>query len=362
MKILYLTSCFDLGGTELYTLDYAKKMLKKGHSVAWATVKEGDLSQTEIDGGITFFHLPLGKRSPINAYLTIRKLRKIVKENKFDIIHAVDAYSAMLCCLALRNKKNRPKIVWSNVGIGSKTYSIMKKHCEDTLDLIIAVSNFIRNRMIEEGFDYKKIIVYSQARELQSRELSCDEWRSRFGIPSDAILIGSVGRIVKMKGNETVIRALVEVLEKFPGTVLAIVGEGDDRARLEKLAEELGIGGSVIFTGWQNNVADAYAAFDAVVFPTYFEALGYITYEALYYQRPLIASLTGGIPEYIKDGYNGILVQPANEKEWARAIIALLSDKELQKSLSKNGWDYYNQKLSQGSENSIIDEIYSSIL
>ncbi len=362
MRILYMTSCFGLGGTEFYTLDYAEKMLKLGHSVSWATAGAGDFSKISVDEGIEFFQLPIDKRTPLHAYLTIRKLRRLVKKNSFDIIHATDAYSAMLCCMALKKFKNRPKIVWSNVGIGSKTYAIMKKHCEGTLDLILAVSNFIRNRMIEEGFDYSKIVVYSQARAPQESSASPSEWRGSFGISEGDILIGSVGRIAKMKGNETVVRALVNVRKSFPNAKLALVGDGDDRARLEQLSRELGIGDAVIFTGWQNNVANAYAAFDAVVFPTYFEALGYVTYEALYYGKPLIASLTGGIPEYIKDGYNGLLVQPANEKEWADTIIRLLSDKNLQGALAKNGKEYYEQTLAPIRENSIIDKLYSSIL
>lgn len=362
MRILYLTNCFDIGGTELYTLDYATEMQSKGHTVFWGTVKTGKMKAKAEESGIALRFCVHASRTPVNMISSVKKIKAVIEKENIEIVHAIDAYTAMLATFAIKKLNRKPKLVWSNVGIGAGTYSLMKKLCAGSLDMTVAVSHFIRNRLIESGFNPYKIIVYSQSREMAQPTVTREAWRKEHSIDADAVVIGSVGRVVDMKGNETLVRVMPAIAEHYSNARLVIVGDGPDKARLEQLAKELKVEDKIIFTGALTNIENIYNAFDIVAFPTYWEALGYIPYEAMYYEKPLVASYTGGVPEIVKDGYNGLLVPPADLKGWEEALLRLLGDKELCESLSENGKEYYNNNLSRQARKITMENYYSDLL
>lgn len=352
----------ELGGTELYTLDYAGCMQDRGHDVFWGTVKRGKMHEIAKEKGINPLHCSFEKRNPFYMVKAMKDIRRIVNSNSIDLIHATDAYTAMLAALAFKRKSIKPGIIWSNVGIGSKTYAIMLKLCGNSFDRIIAVSNFIRNRMIEEGFDPKLITVYSQSRKMVNASEDRHSIRSGLSLSEEDVVIGTVGRVVRLKGNMTLVEAMPKVLSACPNAKLMIVGDGPQRKELEEKCDTLGISDRVIFTGFRTDIENVYEAFDVVAFPTYYEALGYIPYEAMYYKKPLIASLTGGIPEIVIDGYNGILAPPAMVDEWADGIIRLINDKELSAKFVQNGREYYDLYLKKDGEAAAVEKIYTDVL
>ena len=358
MRILYLTSCMEIGGTELYTLDYAKCMQNCGHKVYWGSVKEGKMHEIAKNNGINLLHCTFEKRTPVKMLKAINTIKRIVKNESIDLIHATDAYTAMLAALAFKRKNIKPKIVWSNVGIGSKTYAIMLKLCGNSFDTIIAVSHFIRNRMIEEGFDPNKIQVYSQSRKMLDSDIGRAAVRKEFGLSKDDVVIGTVGRVVRLKGNMTLVEAMPKILRTCPYAKLMIVGDGPQRKELEEKCDTLGIRDNVVFAGFRTDIENMYEAFDIVAFPTYYEALGYIPYEAFYYRKPLIASLTGGIPELVINEYNGLVVPPAMVDEWANGILRLINDTALSCKLADNGKKYYDTYLKRDDESAILEKLY----
>lgn len=362
MNILFLTGNLGIGGTELYALDYAKSMRQNGHKVFWASIKDGPMRSIAMEEGIDLLHCAFEKRTPALFLRAASQLRKICQEKNIHIIHAIDAYTALVSVTAFKGKRQKPKLMWSSVGIGSKSYSLMRKMCESGLDCIIAPSHFIRNRMIEEGFIPEKINVYSQSRPMKKCTSERNALRAQFGLNETDCVIGTMGRVVHMKGNRTVVKAMHTVINQCRNAKLLIVGDGPERKDLEELAQQLGIQDNIIFAGFRTDIENMYTVFDIVAFPTYYEALGYIPYEAMYYERPLIASLTGGIPEIVIDGYNGMLVPPAMEQEWANAILCLLQDKNLYDKLKQNGKKYYDANLAYDSTHRKLETIYEKVM
>lgn len=362
MNILYLTGCLDVGGTEVYTLNMAKAMKDRGHKVYWATVQNGRFKKTVEEQGIELLHCNLGSRIPSAFFQSLLSIRRISKEKEIEIVHSADAYSAMVASLAFRNSKKKPYLIWSNVGIGSKTYSLMLKICGKSFDMIIAVSNFIRNRMIEEGFDPEKIKCHIGSREMKLPTIDRQVLRREIGIEKEDIVIGTVGRVVKMKGNKTIILAMPEILKAVPNAKLLIVGDGLERQELEKLVCQMNLENRIVFLGFRQDIENMYNIFDIVAFPTYYEALGYIPVEAMFYEKPLIASLTGGIPEIVIDSYNGLVVPPAIPQMWSKAIIKLLTGLDLQERLRQNGKQYYNSHLTEKISNDGLEQLYFEVM
>ena len=189
-----------------------------------------------------------------------------------------------------------------------------------------------------------------------------DDLRAKFGLSKGDFVVGTMGRVVPMKGNSTVVKAMQTVVRQEEKAKLLIVGDGSERSSLEELAEKLGIKDSVFFTGFRTDIENMYSIFDVVAFPTYYEALGYIPYEAMYYEKPIIASLTGGIPEIVIHGYNGLLVPPAMEKEWANAILSLIRDQDLYDRLKANGKNFYDTNLRYDHTHRKLESMYKALM
>lgn len=159
-------------------------------------------------------------------------------------------------------------------------------------------------------------------------------------------VILTVARLVESKNHETLIRAFAKVVKSIPEAVYRIIGEGPMESQLKELVNTLGLVDKVIFVG---NVPDSELAgyyYSCAVFVMVsqeikergeVEGFGIVFLEAAACAKPVIGSKSGGIPDAVIDGVTGILVNPLNEDEIARAIVCVLQDEQLAKSLGENG-------------------------
>jgi len=153
-----------------------------------------------------------------------------------------------------------------------------------------------------------------------------------------------VGRLATQKG----VRALVEAaaLIENPSARVLLVGDGPERPALEREARRIGVGDRVRFLGFfaHERLPAAMAHADLLVLPSVYEELGTVLLEAMWAGLPIVASRTGGIPDVIEDGVNGLLVPPGDPVALARAIDRLFADRALAHRLSaearKRGKDY----------------------
>jgi glycosyltransferase involved in cell wall biosynthesis len=164
-------------------------------------------------------------------------------------------------------------------------------------------------------------------------------------------LIVSAGNLTFGRGQDVLIRALALVRQTLPDACCLIAGEPHPRAgdrayadSLPRLVKELGLDGAVVFAGFVERAADLYAAADIVVNPARFpEPFGRVALEALVAGRPFIGSRVGAIPDVIRDGVDGLLVEPGDPGELADAIIRLGQDGELRKRLVKQGQSHVRE-------------------
>src|SRR5215213_8883123 len=153
-----------------------------------------------------------------------------------------------------------------------------------------------------------------------------------------------VGRLAPQKGVSTLVEAAG--LLKHPSAQVVLVGDGPERPKLERDAERLGVGDRLHFVGFfaHDRLPAVLAHPDLLVLPSLYEELGTVLLEALQTALPIVASKTGGIPDVIEDGVNGMLVPPGEPEAFARAIDRLLADRDLARRLSEEakerGKDY----------------------
>jgi glycogen(starch) synthase len=145
-----------------------------------------------------------------------------------------------------------------------------------------------------------------------------------------------LGRIVGQKGVATLVRAVARL--RTTGAQILFVGDGAQRARIERLARELGVADRIRITGFvsHDRVPAVLASADLLVLPSDYEELGTVLLEAMQAGLPVVASRVDGIPEVVEDGVSGLLVPPGEPQALADAIDAVLSDPALAHRLAAN--------------------------
>lgn len=164
----------------------------------------------------------------------------------------------------------------------------------------------------------------------------------RAGIPENEFVILFVGRLVEEKGLDDLLKALTLLPSELRcRTTLWVVGDGQDRGRLQQYAETLAMNEKVRFWGQIGNdlLPDFYAAADLLVVPSSdTEGQGVVLTEAFAARLCVLATRVGGITEVVEDGHSGALVQPSNPQELAVAIEKLLSNGRLRSELAENAF------------------------
>ena len=155
----------------------------------------------------------------------------------------------------------------------------------------------------------------------------------------------TVGRLIERKGHAVLIEAMAQLAEKRDAVVLTIIGEGQERLRLETLIDDLGLTDRVRLMGRVSDeeLERAYACCDLFVLPSVVdsagdtEGLGMVLLEAMRYEKPVIASDLGGMTDIVEDEETGLLVPPSNPKSLAEAIERLIDDPNLGARLGREG-------------------------
>ncbi len=184
-------------------------------------------------------------------------------------------------------------------------------------DSIITLSQSLRKALVET---YKithksRITVLPLGYDLQAfadTKRHDGRFRSQWGIPDDAPLIGIIGRLLPVKNHRLFLEMAAQIHDKIPKAYFVIVGDGTERAALVAYTQQLGMSDWVIFTGWQQAMESIYSDLDVLVNTSLNEGTPVPIIEALTAQCPVVASDVGGIADLLNNGELGMLV-PAND-------------------------------------------------
>lgn len=171
----------------------------------------------------------------------------------------------------------------------------------------------------------EKIEVVPNAIDLEAIDREPRAPLDRFRIDPEARLLLSVGRLEENKGFLTLVRALAEARSRLEEPMFwVLVGEGPERARLERAVEEAGLGERVRLAGSvsEGELAALYDRAALFVHPTLYEGSSMVTLEAMAHAKPVVATRVGGIPDKVLEGESGLLVPPGDEAALADAIAS----------------------------------------
>lgn len=251
---------------------------------------------------------------------------------RFDVIHAHYAVPQGLLGVLLKKIKKKPLVVTLHgsdmtvLGRNPLTRPLVAYVLKEA-DRVIAVSGFLRNEALRIGGDEEKTKVIRGGVSPGKRPRK--EVRGK-----NTVLF--IGGLVKQKGADILVKAFKRVMEKH-NAELVIVGDGPERASLERLCRELGVAAE--FTGYVEDTRNVLRKSSVLVLPSREEGFGLVLLEAMALGIPVVATRVGGIQEIIADGENGLLVEREDPEALAEAISRVLEDPGLRSRLVSKGFE-----------------------
>jgi len=209
-------------------------------------------------------------------------------------------------------------------------------------DAMIAVSESVRRHVADNiGVDEQRIDVIPNGVDA-SAFTGVDRSDARRALLLDATrpVVGLIGRITEQKGQEDFVEAALAIAVDRPEPLFVMVGFAEDAELQQRLRQKIavfGLSDRIRFLGNRDDMASVYAALDLVVAPSRWEGFGMMLIEAMAAGRPIVATRVGAIPEIVRDGRTGVLVEPRDAQALARAITGMLDDPQRRIAMGEAG-------------------------
>lgn len=272
------------------------------------------------------------------------KIARLARDNRPDVIHCHD-WVTVLAGIKCRFQLNIPLLFHVHLPNRHQLCSMVESLGLVCADLVTVNSETMYEELNNRLLNERRLPV--RGLEVVKNGVDIEEFVPATDWPADDAYILFVGRLVEQKGVEHLLRALSTVRVKFPDVRLKVVGDGEFRQPLERIAKNLMLAPQVEFLGWQTgaDLVKLYQQAQLVVIPSIYEPFGMTALEALACQRPVVASRVGGLAEIIDEGVTGYLAEPKDDLDIAQWTMALLANPEQRAAMGKEG---RNQILRKG--------------
>jgi len=332
MKILHICSSSGWGGLEKYSVWLAGELRERGHDVHYLC-----RAGTNIEKELLKLGVPATTIKGYLTYLDIRyilKIRVLAIGGGYDIVHAHMSKDLGVIVPALWKSK-LPKLFFSlHMIVPSPKKDLYHRIQYSRVNKIFALGE-AGERSARENLpiDKKRVMELPYGIETEKyKPGKSAQTRDELGLRDTDKVLGILSRIDPLKGQSEAIRAMPEVLKKYPDCRLVIVGEETEHLKgtvlpgLKREIEELNLMEKVIFTGYREDIPETLNMFDIFLLPSHFESYSISVIEAKLCGVPIVAASSGGIPQNLSDGKYGILVEPKNAESLAKGIIETLDD------------------------------------
>lgn len=366
-QILQLIGGGEIGGAEQHVLTLLQGLNAERFKLISGCLVDGPFADlTE------YLKIPT-LRFPMKHALDLTLLPSLVtglRKQKVDLIHTHGSRANLLGRLAGR---------WTNIPVISTVHSslsndyLTRKDALVALGLdrltlpltsgIITVSDALQREVSLRGGKnirtiYNGIQPLPQMEDAAYRQSQRALFRKKWGIPDNALVLGSIARLHPTKGLETLVEAGAQLLTHFPHLHILIIGEGPLRTQLEENLKNAGV--SYTLPGFIPKAYQILPAMDLFILPSLSEGMGLVLLEVMQAHLPLVATRVGGVPEIIREDQDGLLIPPRDTQALVKACQTLLSEPLLSQKIIKSGterWQTFDLKLMIQKTENFYEEI-----
>jgi len=372
IKVLHIITNLAVGGAQDNTLLTLEKLDKKKYDITLLCGKSGNWIKRacSIPGIKIYFINELIRK--IHCFYDIIALIKIylyVKKNKFSIVHTHSSKAGFSGRLAAK-LAGVPVIIHTIHGFPFHDYMnpvkrnffiILERFLAKISTQLITVSklNLRKAVQLKIAKEPKFTNIYSGiVFKNFDEKINKQRKRETLNIDSDAKVISLIGRLSKQKGQQYLLKAVPDVISQYPNIQFLIIGDGELKKYLIKLTTKLKIENNVRFLGFRNDISEILQITDIFVLSSLWEGLGRSLTEAMYMNKPVIATSVEGVPEIVKHEKTGILVKPKDIRGIAQAIKKLIGNPTIMEQLGTNAHSLVVKIFSAEKMVSEIDLIY----
>lgn len=336
--ILFTESSLNIGGQELQALTQVQALRRVGIDALLACAPGSRIGAQARAMELPVVDAALRSAGDVRSLLILRRLIAEARPAAVVCHSGHDAYLAGFAVRSMR-RSTRPRL------LRMRTYpsSVKPWLHNHVFDRTLTPSEFLRRQLLDghpvraervavlyPGIDFEALARRAAA---PLAHPALDAWLRAGSGP----VLTLAAMLRAEKGHEVLLRSLARIGAAHPEVRCVLAGEGPERARIEALIAELGLGARVFVAGFLDNVAPLLKRSDAVVVPSLAEPLGMTQIEALALGVPVVASRVGGIPETVADGRTGLLVTPGDVDAWAAALLQALAQPDRLREMADRG-------------------------
>ena len=371
-RVLHVISTLLPGGTELSMLRLIRSMDPAAWTFRVAWLRDEPVLAREIEAATGAPPIPVGLRGKFDPGALLR-LCRIVRDERIDLVHTHMDLADWYGAAAARSKRGTALVCTKENADEFRTRRTWKRppflaleHLSyAAADAVIAVSRGLADFLEQaEGLPGHKTVVIENGvdPDLGTTAPSRQAARALLGLPGEAPILGTVGRLAAQKGQGDLVRALPAIRAAIPGARLVIAGDGPLRGALEEEALRAGVPDAVHFLGHRNDVPLVLSALDLFVLPSLWEGLPLALLEAMSMSLPVVATRAVGIEETVSDGVEGLLTPCRDPEALARAVARVLGDRHLALGFGMAGRRRVVERHSLAAVADRIDALYRRVL
>ena len=384
VKVLRVIARLNVGGPALHVAYLTAGLAPRGYdtTLVAGTIARGEESMAFVADAHNVHVETLGdlhrEISPVRDLRAIVQLAQLIRNERPTILHTHTAKAGAVGRIAaLLARGARPPIVVHTFHghvlrgyfgrVQTFGFRRLERWLARTSTSLVAVSPEVRDDLVALGVaPASKFTVVRLGIDLPGRVENDDaqrrEARRQMGLRDEAFVVGWVGRMTAVKRTELVVRALQDLVARNVDAFVVLVGDGPDRDQLERYAHELGVIKRCLFLGYQEDVARFYDAIDVLVLPSINEGTPVSVIEALAARRPAVATRVGGVPDVVRDGIDGFLVDADDRDALATRLAELAADPELRARMGEAGHARVIERYAVARLVDDVDKLYRSLL
>lgn len=375
LRVLHAITRLVVGGAQENTVATAAGLLERGHDVVLCSGPtsgpEGSLVPRVRGLGIPFVDVPhlVREVSPRRDARALLHLYRLIRGGGFDVVHTHTSKAGVLGRTAARLARV-PAVVHTPHGhifegyfgpLTTRAFMAIERAAATVTDVIVAISEGCRADHLRLGIGRPErwaTIPSGIPRSSGNRDAA----RRALGADHRDLLVGSVGRLVGVKGQDLLIDAFARTASRYPNARLVLVGDGPTRADLESRAARAGLDGSVRFLGLRDDVADLLPGFDVYVQPSRNEGMGRALAHAMAAGLPVVASDAPGPASLVGRDGAGVLVSAGGVEELAEALEELVSCPARRQWLGDRARRRATEFWSEGDMVDAIEGLYGALI
>jgi len=339
-------TCYPtFGGSGIVATELGKGLAALGHEVHFITysmpARLNYFAERLYYHEVEVIQYPLFEYSPYALSLAA-KMAEVIEYQRLDLLHVHYAVphsnSAFLAKQIVKNRKIKiiTTLHGTDISLVGNHPSLLPitKHGIEMSDGVTAVSKFLRDQTYNELNVEKEIeVIYNFIDPDIFKPVNTRTIKRCFA-PNGEKIISNISNFRPIKRLDIVIKVFNEIRRKIPSKLI-LVGDGPERAKIEKICRDLKICQHIKFLGKQDSIVEILSASDLFLLPSESESFGLAALEALACEVPVIASNIGGLPEVFNDGEEGFLVDINDTDKMVKMSLKILEDLSLQTKMSK---------------------------